>query len=168
MKFFGPLCFYIWGFVTLSYLSALEGCDPLAHRDIAATPTIWPVNLAGGYVSSEYGKRKHPITGKKKLHEGIDLAVDEGTPVVAAADGVVVTAEEERGYGNIVRLDHGGRLVSCYAHNFRLLVETGEFVKKGQIIALAGKSGNVTGEHLHYEVRYKDKALNPRRFLPPE
>ena len=148
------------------YLSILQGCDPLAHRDPSVTPSIWPVNLQGGYVSSEYGNRIHPISGKRKLHEGIDLAVDEGTPVVAAANGLVLFAGEERGYGNIVRIDHGGQLTSLYAHNSRLLVQTGEYVVKGQIIALAGKTGTVTGEHVHYEVRYKDRAMNPRRFLP--
>ena len=167
MKFLQPLCFYVWGLVSVTYISTLEGCDPLVHRDPGTTPNIWPVELGpGGYVSSEFGNRVHPISGKRKPHEGIDLAVDEGTPVVAAADGVVLFAGEERGYGNIVRVDHGGRLVSCYAHNARVLVEKGEVVKKGQIIAISGKTGAVTGEHLHYEVRYKGKALNPRRFLP--
>ena len=150
------------------YLSTLEGCDPLAHRDIAATPNIWPVNLHGGYVSSEFGYRVHPVSGKRKLHEGIDLAVDEGTPVVVTADGVVEFAGQEKGYGNIVRVDHGVGLVSAYAHNFKLLVQTGELVKKGQIIALSGKTGVVTGEHLHYEIRYRGKPLDPRRVLPSQ
>ena len=166
MKLLGPISIYLWGFVSMVAFSALQGCDPLAHRDLAVTPSICPVNLQGGYVSSEFGYRVHPIFGKRKLHEGIDLAVDEGTPVVATANGVVTYAEEEKGYGKIVRVDHGGQLVSGYAHNSKLLVQVGEYVVKGQIIALSGKTGNVTGEHVHYEVRYKDKALNPRRFLP--
>ncbi len=166
MKLLQPFFFYVWGLLSVVCLSGLEGCDPLAHRDPATMPGIWPVNLNHGYVSSEFGRRKHPISGKRKFHEGIDLAVDEGVPVVAAADGVVISAESEKGYGNIIRIDHGGELVSCYAHQKKLLVEKGEFVKKGQIIGLAGKTGRVTGEHLHYEVRYKDKPINPRRFLP--
>lgn len=150
----------------MAYVSALQGCDPLAHRDPATMPSIWPVSLNGGYVSSEFGQRVHPVSGKRKMHEGIDLAVDEGTPVVATANGVVVFAGEEKGYGKIVRIDHGGGLTSGYAHNSRLLVQEGETVCKGQIVALSGKTGVVTGEHVHYEVRYKDKAMNPRRFLP--
>lgn len=148
------------------YFSGLQGCDPFARRDLAVTPSIWPVAMTGGYVSSEYGGRFHPISGAWKKHDGIDLAVDEGTPVVTTADGIVAFAGEEKGYGNIARIDHGGCLVTGYAHNSKLLVREGEFVKKGQIIAISGKTGRVTGEHLHYEVRYKDKSLNPRKFLP--
>ncbi len=166
MKFLQPLCFYVWGLITMVYFSGLQGCDPLAGRDLAVTPNIWPVNMTGGYVSSEYGGRVHPIFGTWKKHDGIDLAVDEGTPVVATADGFVAFAGEEKGYGNIVRIAHGGGLVTGYAHNSKLLVREGEFVKKGQIIAMSGKTGRVTGEHLHYEVRYNDKSLNPRKFLP--
>ncbi len=166
MKHMGSISFYIWAIASMLYLSVLEGCDPLAHRDPATMPGIWPVSLKDGYVSSEFGSRVHPIFGKRKPHDGIDLAVDEGTPVVCTADGIVSFAGEEKGYGNIVRIDHGAGLESAYAHNFRNLVRQGDYVFKGQIVSLSGKTGRVTGEHLHYEVRYRGKALNPRRFLP--
>jgi murein DD-endopeptidase MepM/ murein hydrolase activator NlpD len=130
-------------------------------------PSILPVSLEKGWVSSEFGMRIHPITGKRRPHYGIDLAVDEGVPVKATADGKVIFAGDAGGYGNLVRIDHGNGIETRYAHNSALKVRAGERVRKGQVIALAGHSGLATGDHLHYEVRVEGKPVNPRDYLPP-
>ncbi len=133
-------------------------------------PSLLPVSLEGGWVSSEFGIRTDPIAGNRRMHEGIDLAVDEGVPVKAAASGRVVFAGGGGGYGNLVRIDHGNGIETRYAHNSVLKVSTRQLVTKGQVIALAGHTGRVKGnpgDHLHYEVRVKGKPINPRDYLPP-
>jgi len=133
-------------------------------------PSLLPVSLEGGWVSSEFGIRNDPITGNTRMHDGIDLAVDEGVPVKAAANARVVFAGDGGGYGRLVRIDHGNGIETRYAHNSVLKVKTGELVRKGQVIALAGHTGRVKGnpgDHLHYEVRMKGKPVNPRNYLPP-
>lgn len=132
------------------------------HR-LAHTPSIWP---ASGSVSSEYGTRRHPITGKVQLHRGIDIAAPVGTPVYATADGTVVFAGERGGYGLTVVIDHGYGMQTLYAHNSRLFVKAGDAVRRGQQIAAMGSSGLSTGPHVHYEVLVNGEAVNPRQFLP--
>jgi len=129
-------------------------------------PSILPVSLKKGWVSSEFGMRTHPITGARKMHRGIDLAVDKGVPVKAAAHGKVVFAGDAGDYGKLVKIDHGNGIETRYAHNSVLRVKAGDFVRRGQVISLAGDTGRVTGEHLHYEVRVNGKAVNPRKYLP--
>lgn len=126
-------------------------------------PTISPVNA--GFNASSFGWRIDPFTGENAMHEGIDFMVGTGTPIYAAAGGVVTVAEFHPQYGNMVEIDHGNDFTTRYAHASKLLVKTGEVVKRGQEIAESGGTGRATGPHVHFEVRYKGVAQNPARFL---
>lgn len=126
-------------------------------------PTHMPI--AGMDPGSPFGWRRHPILGHQILHEGVDFAAPYGTPIHAAAAGVVVDAGYKSGYGLTVEVRHGDGLVTRYAHASKLLVKVGEIVEKGQEIAKVGASGRVTGAHLHFEVRVNGRALDPMLFL---
>ena len=126
-------------------------------------PNSSPVSVA--YNSSSYGWRIDPFTGQKAFHEGLDFSAEIGTPIRAAADGIVTLAEVSGGYGNMVRIDHGSGLETRYGHASKLLVKVGERVVKGQEIALVGSTGRSTGPHLHYEIRLNGDALDPRQYL---
>lgn len=126
-------------------------------------PNSSPVNAA--YNSSSYGWRIDPFNGNKAFHEGLDFTANSGTPIYAAADGIVVLAERTHDYGNLVKVDHGGGLETRYAHASKLLVAVGERVNKGQIVALVGSTGRSTGPHLHYEIRLNGNSLDPRKYL---
>ncbi len=117
-----------------------------------------PVN---GPITSGFGMRMHPILGRKRMHKGIDISARNGTPIHAAADGIVIIAGWGRGYGNRVILDHGGGVSTLYGHASRLYVHTGDRVKRGQTIAAVGSTGLSTGNHLHWEVHIGGKAVNP-------
>ena len=126
-------------------------------------PTVKPVDV--DWNASSFGWRIDPITGQNALHEGVDFLVDTGTPVHAAADGMVVVAEFHPQYGYFVEIDHGNDFTTRYAHNSKLLVKAGNLVQRGAIIAESGSTGRSTGPHVHFEVRYKGVAQNPNRFL---
>ena len=126
-------------------------------------PTTMPVDM--GYYSSNYGYRIDPITGRSTFHTGVDLIAPPGTPVLAAAGGVVSTVAYVAEYGNIVDVDHDNGLTSRYAHLSKSVVRVGDVVMKGQKIALVGNTGRTTGPHLHFEVREKGIPLNPNKFL---
>jgi len=126
-------------------------------------PTGTPVE--NGFYSSNFGWRIDPFTGLNAFHEGIDFMAEEGTPILAAAGGVVVFADRHPQYGNMVEIDHGNDLVTRYAHASKLLVKVGDVVLRGSKIAEVGNTGRSTGTHLHFEVRYKGVAQNPARFL---
>jgi len=126
-------------------------------------PTVKPVDV--DWNASSFGWRIDPITGQKALHEGVDFLVDTGTPIHAAADGMVVVAEFHPQYGYMVEIDHGNDFTTRYAHNSKLLVKAGDLVQRGGIIAESGSTGRSTGPHVHFEVRYKGVAQNPNRFL---
>ena len=126
-------------------------------------PTVKPVDV--DWNISSFGWRIDPITGQNAMHEGVDFLVDTGTPVHAAADGMVVVAEFHPQYGYVVDIDHGNDFVTRYAHNSKLLVKVGSLVQRGAIIAESGSTGRSTGPHVHFEVRYKGIAQNPNRFL---
>ena len=126
-------------------------------------PNSSPVSVA--YNSSSYGWRIDPFTGQKAFHEGLDFSAEIGTPIRAAADGIVTLAEVSGGYGNMVKVDHGSGLETRYGHASKLLVKVGERVVKGQEIALVGSTGRSTGPHLHYEIRLNGDALDPRQYL---
>jgi murein DD-endopeptidase MepM/ murein hydrolase activator NlpD len=128
----------------------------------ASTPSIWPVR---GWVTSRFGNRTSPFSGILTFHEGIDIAAQTGTPVVAAADGVVLKAGFGTGYGNMVEISHGYGIRTLYAHNSRLNVKPGQRVRRGDVIAFAGDSGSSTGPHLHYEVRLNGLPVNPAKYL---
>jgi len=126
-------------------------------------PTIMPVDAS--WNASSFGWRLDPFTGQNAMHEGIDFLADVGTPVFAAAGGVVVFAERHYQYGNMIEIDNGNDFTTRYAHASKLLVKVGEVVRRGRKIAEVGSTGRSTGPHLHFEVRYKGTAQNPARFL---
>jgi murein DD-endopeptidase MepM/ murein hydrolase activator NlpD len=118
-----------------------------------------------GWVSSHYGKRTDPFSGKLAMHAGIDFAGKEGSNVVAVAAGVVTWTGSKSGYGEMVEVSHGDGFVTRYAHNKQNLVEPGEVVRKGQPIALMGSSGRSTGAHVHYEVFKHGRSVDPSSYL---
>ena len=126
-------------------------------------PTMMPV--AAPYNSSSFGNRADPFTGQLAMHEGIDFLADAGSPVVAAAAGVVVFAAFHPQYGYAVDIDHGNDLVTRYAHNAKLFVKEGDVVQRGRKISEVGSTGRSTGPHLHFEVRFRGAAQNPLKFL---
>ena len=144
-------------------LTALESrlLDERVRRSLL--PTVTPI--VGDYVGSGFGWRIDPITGASAMHEGIDFAADIGTPVVAAAGGVVVSAEKHPQYGNLIEIDHGNDFTTRYAHLSKMTVKDGQVVKRGQQIGFSGNTGRSTGPHLHFEVRLNGVAQNPSRFL---
>ncbi|MBQ9441020.1 MAG: M23 family metallopeptidase [Alphaproteobacteria bacterium] len=119
-------------------------------------------------ISSPFGLRVHPITGKSKIHTGVDLKANIGTPVKASASGTVTKASYFSGYGNYININHAGGLKTAYAHLSKILVRNGQYVKQGQIIAYSGNSGNSTGPHLHYEVMKNGRYINPLSFVPKQ
>lgn len=126
-------------------------------------PTLWP---SSGYISSRFGYRNDPFTGKKKYHKGVDFAGGYGTPVYAPADGVVITAKHNRDFGRMVELKHHHGIVTRYAHLSEFLVFNEQKIKKGQVIGRVGNSGRrCAGTHLHYEIRQGNRLLNPSHFL---
>ncbi|MGD9595993.1 MAG: peptidoglycan DD-metalloendopeptidase family protein [Wolinella sp.] len=128
-------------------------------------PNGYPIN--SNQVSADYGWRIHPILKRREFHTGIDLRAPVGTPVYAAADGVVDFSRSEYngGYGNLVKIDHSFGFKTFYAHLSKLIVKKGDFVKKGQLIAYSGNTGMSSGPHLHYEIRFLGNHLDPRPFI---
>jgi len=146
--------------------------DRLAMLDVALTrragveaslPTYTPVNYP--YLSSSFGWRRNPVTGRHVMHEGLDFAAPRGTPIRAASGGVVTEARSISGYGKMVEITHGNGLVTRYAHASKLNVAVGDIVEKGQLIANVGSTGRSTGPHLHFEVRMAGHPLDPTLFL---
>ena len=124
-----------------------------------------PVNSR---ITSNFGTRKDPFTGKPKKHRGIDFAGKIGTELLAVAPGRVVSAGERVGYGTTVEIDHGLGFTTLYAHLSQILVSRGDWVRPGTVIGLAGSSGRSTGPHLHYEIRYKGSPFDPTKFVKDE
>ncbi|HEB75250.1 MAG TPA: M23 family metallopeptidase [Nitrospirae bacterium] len=134
------------------------------QRDIYfATPLGMPVD--DGYISSNFGWRTHPLTGKRTFHSGLDVAAWPGTPVRATADGIVSFAGWSGGSGKLVVIEHGFGFTTCYAHNKKIAVKVGQRVKRGDIIAYVGSTGNTTGPHVHYEVWIDKKPVNAKTYL---
>ena len=121
--------------------------------------------VAAAFNSSSFGWRIDPFNGQKAFHEGLDFTASTGTPIYAAAGGIVSTAEQTPDYGKIVKIDHGSGLETRYAHASSLFVRAGERVEKGQKIAEVGSTGRSTGPHLHYEIRLAGNPLDPRKYL---
>lgn len=138
----------------------------IMERDLKshAVPDGWPLTT-GGVVTSTYGMRRHPISGRRSMHKGIDIAGKYGSDIVAMADGLVIFSGRKSGYGKIVEVRHPNGLETRYAHNSQNLVSEGDLVSKGQIIAKLGSTGRSTGPHVHFEVRRNGEALDPMRFL---
>lgn len=144
-------------------LSVLEHLMLRRRLHAEVTPKGRPVRH--GWISSGYGERIDPFTGREGFHPGFDFAGKRGTNVYAVAAGVVTWASRDGGYGNLVEIDHGGGYSTRYGHNEKILVHVGETVKRGQLIAKMGSTGRSTGPHVHFEVRYNGKAINPARFV---
>jgi murein DD-endopeptidase MepM/ murein hydrolase activator NlpD len=126
-------------------------------------PTAQPV--PGSHLGSSFGWRIDPITGRSALHTGLDFQADPGTPILAAAGGVVVIQEYHPAYGNMVEIDHGNNLITRYAHASATYVKKGDLVKRGQKIAAVGSTGRSTGPHLHFEVLADGSPQDPQKFL---
>lgn len=127
-----------------------------------ATPRGWPVD---GKVTSIFGPRIHPQTGRQQFHYGVDLSAPTGTPVRATADGIVSFSGWSNGNGNVVVIEHGHGFSTVYAHNSKLEVKSGQMIKQGALIAATGATGNATGPHVHYEVWKNGKQVDPTSFL---
>ena len=125
-------------------------------------PSSKPV---AGVVGSGFGFRRDPFTGRAALHTGLDFPADPGTPIQAAAGGVVILAEPHPQYGNLLEIDHGNGLVTRYAHNSRFMAKRGDIVRRGQVVAEVGNTGRSTGPHLHFEVLVEGVPQDPARFL---
>ncbi len=128
-----------------------------------ATPRGWPV--VGGRITSSYGNRKHPVSGKKVFHRALDVGKRWRAPIVATADGIVTYAGERPGSGRVVVISHGYGYTTLYAHNKKNLVKVGQVVSRGDTVALMGASGYATGPHVHYEVWKDGRHRNPARYL---
>ncbi len=117
-------------------------------------------------ISSSYGSRTNPISGKRHVHTGIDLTCKRGEDIIAPADGVIETVRpSKKGFGNFITMRHSFGFMSSYAHLQKFKVRSGQFVSKGDVIASCGNSGNSTGPHLHYEVRFLGRSLNPQYLM---
>jgi murein DD-endopeptidase MepM/ murein hydrolase activator NlpD len=127
-----------------------------------ATPKGFPVR---GDISSPFGHREHPRSGRADFHSGIDISTSPGNSVKATADGIVSFAGWSGGSGNLVVVEHGHGFSTFYAHNRKLSVRVGEKVKRGDVISYAGSTGNSTGPHVHYEIWKNGKPVNPRTYL---
>ncbi len=121
--------------------------------------------ILSGWLSSPYGRRNDPFTGKPSFHYGVDLAGKKGSDVISVAAGIVTWAGEKRPYGKLVEIDHGNGYVTRYGHGERLLVKTGDTVTRGQVVAHMGSSGRSTGPHVHFEVWKDGKTVNPAKYL---
>ncbi|MDR2089677.1 MAG: peptidoglycan DD-metalloendopeptidase family protein [Clostridiales Family XIII bacterium] len=126
----------------------------------------WPVP-GHSRLSSPFGNRMHPILRVNKMHTGIDIPCPAGTPIVASNGGTVIMAGWNNSYGNVIMVDHGGKIVTLYAHNSSLAVSEGAVVAQGQTIAYAGSTGNSTGPHCHFEVRVNGEYQNPLQWVSP-
>lgn len=138
--------------------------DMLLDRKIESSlrPTGMPVN---GYISSFFGGRPDPFSGHAARHTGIDIAAPKGTPVTAVAEGMVTFAGQRNGYGDVVEIDHGNGYMTRYAHNSAILAKPGQHVRVGDEIARAGSTGRSTGSHVHFEVWYHDRVVNPLAYV---
>jgi len=130
---------------------------------LAATPSIWPIK---GWITSGFGKRASPLTGEPGRHYGVDIANEVGSPIRATADGLVVYAGWETGYGRVVVIEHGYGFSTRYGHCSVIDVKVGDTVKRGQVISYVGSTGRSTGSHLHYEVRIHGVPVDPEKYLP--
>ena len=127
------------------------------------TPAGWPVS--SGWISSGFGERNDPFTGKRTQHEGLDFAGIKGSEVLGVARGVVIWSGNKQGYGRTLEIDHGNGYVTRYAHNDELLVSAGDRVVAGQMVAKMGSSGRASSPHVHFEVLHRGKAVNPNKFV---
>lgn len=143
-------------------LKSVESMVNQQRLQLAATPVIWPTR---GYLSGFFGNRIHPFTGRLEFHYGLDIATQLGNKVVASADGVVLVAERREYIGNVVIIDHGFGYVTSYGHLSGFNVREGQRIRRYDVIGYVGTTGRSSGPHLHYEVRYFNKPMNPTDFI---
>jgi murein DD-endopeptidase MepM/ murein hydrolase activator NlpD len=129
---------------------------------LKSTPSIWPVK---GWLTSTFGYRSSPFTGRRELHKGLDIATRSGTPIIAPADGLVVFAGREGGFGNMIIVDHGYGITTRFGHCSSLEAKLGQKIKRGDVIARIGSTGRSTGPHVHYEVAVNGVSVNPSRYI---
>jgi murein DD-endopeptidase MepM/ murein hydrolase activator NlpD len=144
-------------------LSILDQVLVGVYTEQGATPAGAPI--VKGWMSSPFGERVDPISGKKAWHEGMDFAGANGSDVVAVANGVVIFAGERSGYGKMIEISHGSDLRTRYGHHQEVLVHAGQSVKRGDVIGLMGSSGRSTGPHVHFEVLKSGKPVNPAKYV---
>ena len=135
-----------------------------SQRKYSGGAFVWPAP-SYSYISSEFGYRVHPIYGRTIFHSGLDMAAPSGSPILAAADGVVVAATYESSMGNYVMINHGDGLYTIYMHASALYVSAGQEVSAGEQIAAVGSTGNSTGPHLHFSVRLNGSYVSPWNYL---
>ncbi len=148
--------------------SASDATTNIQRPPTITTPTNVPL-LSAGVLTSSYGSRVHPVSGKRKQHKGIDVSLPMGTPIYAPADGNVIFSGWKRGYGYVVQIDHNNGYVTLFAHNKVNLVKLGDIVTSASIIARVGATGVATGPHIHFEISFHGKQVNPINFYqkPP-
>ncbi|MBN2289145.1 MAG: M23 family metallopeptidase [Candidatus Glassbacteria bacterium] len=154
----------------------IDGCAGRVPRQKAAEKIVfdepdrrlvWPLPIVStARLTSRFGSRTDPLTARKDFHTGVDLDGEVGTPVHASGAGKVTFSGNRSGYGVLLTIDHGHGLTTYYAHCSELLVKTGDRVRRGQVVALMGKSGRVTGSHLHFETRKHGRPFDPFVLLP--
>lgn len=150
----------------------LESCDEIVailekEKKIRnSTPSIKP--LKGGFLSSRFGRRMDPFTGRIAMHQGLDYHARQGSPVVSTADGVISMAKKKGSFGLVIEVNHGNGFKTRYAHLQKILVKRGQRVKRGEVIGRVGKTGRTTGSNLHYEVIFRKINRNPLHYIIPE
>jgi len=144
-------------------LNALQSVLIDNQLQAAVTPSGWPVH--GGWMSSNFGLRNDPFTGRRSVHRGVDIASPMGSPIMAMGDGVVTWAGPRTGYGNMVEVNHGQGYSTRYAHASAVLVKVGDVVSRGDVVAKVGSSGRSTGPHLHFEVLKGHQQVDPVGYL---
>jgi murein DD-endopeptidase MepM/ murein hydrolase activator NlpD len=155
----------------LSKGEAGAAASPAAPQELAPArqaPHAMLVPEAGGWISSGFGMRRDPVSGEPRFHEGIDVAIPEGTDVHPLGPGTVVFSGERKGFGNVVEIDHGDGYTTRYAHTSENLVKEGDAVTTDTVIARSGNTGRSTGPHVHLEVRFRGEAMDPRPLLGRE
>jgi murein DD-endopeptidase MepM/ murein hydrolase activator NlpD len=150
-----------YNFLQTSTVSALYRNYPRQYQ-LHVRPSLWPVE---GRLMSAFGGRTDPFSGEGAIHTGVDLEAAMGTPVRAAADGIIVRADWDGGYGRLIIIDHGNGVQTYYGHLSSFIVVPGQEIRRGDVIARSGASGRVTSPHLHYEVRLGGTPVNPYSYL---
>lgn len=140
----------------------LDAVEEKINALMEVIPTLWPVE---GRITDGFGHRRDPFTKKKSFHNGLDIAADAGTPIKASASGKVIYADYTYATGRTVKIDHGNGFVTVYGHCSKILVEPGQQVKKGDVIAKVGSTGRSTGPHCHFEVHLYGTAIDPMEYL---
>lgn len=137
----------------------------LMDRELESQASPNGLPIRNGWMSSKYGRRSDPFTGKSAWHSGVDFAGKYGSGVVAAASGIVTWSGDKNGYGNLIEISHGNGLITRYGHNSKTLARVGDTVEKGEVIAEMGSSGRSTGPHVHFEVLKDFKSVNPAKYI---